>query len=715
MNEPSVLDCVKSIFKNRASLMAFLKAWWTQADPLSSVEVSSSPEEEAVPAPEPARPEQTSFPWRSLLLLIFALLGQRALEPPDRNAVLGVVFYLAALALAIWAFRRGELAPAPLPRPERQRDPWTVRRQPFFLSLILTIAAFFLLWDLRLFGQEVAWWPTEPNRFNVWNVSVWSLAVALFIGAFWLPVETSASLRARLAGQQEQRSRWAWAVVVPILAVILFFHLHRLPTVVPEMNSDHAEKLWDVFDVTRGQYSIFFPRNTGREPLYVYLAALIAQFSGISFLTLKIASLIGGLLTLPYLYLLGVEMGSRRIGLLAVMFAGIAYWPIVLERFSLRISFYPLFVAPTLYYLIRGLRRQSRNDFILAGLALGLGLLGYTPFRIMPLVVVALVVIYLLHQRDRWIRRQTLFWLLLLALTSFLVFLPLARYAIEEPFSFGFRALSRLGPIERPLPGPAWQIFLSNLWNALRQFNWDNGIIWVHSIPNRPALDLVSGALFLLGAFLLLARYLHRRQWQDLAILLAVPFIQMPSILSLAFPAENPSLNRTAGAIVPVFLLVGIGLDGLLSTLGSERRRVVLGWGLVGALFLLAALQNYALIFQRYNDQYRMNAWNTSELGAVMKDAMRRGVPAENIWAVGYPHWVDTRLPPIWAGVPGRDMAIWGDELANTLTIPGPKVFFVKYDDQATLTLLQTLYPAGEWEYYNSEFDHHDFWILRVP
>jgi 4-amino-4-deoxy-L-arabinose transferase-like glycosyltransferase len=139
------------------------------------------------------------------------------------------------------------------------------------------------------------------------------------------------------------------------------------------------------------------------------------------------------------------------------------------------------------------------------GIALGLGLNGYMPFRIMPFAVVAIVGIYLLHVRDQQVRKQTLLWLGLLALTSWVIFIPLARYATENPDMFGYRALTRIGSMERPLPGPAWQLFLGNLWNALKEFNWNNGSIWVHSIPGRPALDVVSGVLFLLGAISIVA------------------------------------------------------------------------------------------------------------------------------------------------------------------------------------------------------------------
>jgi 4-amino-4-deoxy-L-arabinose transferase-like glycosyltransferase len=701
MTEPTALDYFKSIFKDWKSFTAFLRAWADRADTTQLVETPAPVEQFVDENVEPStlNVQPATFPWRSMLALFIALIAQRSFEPPNQIAMVGVPLYLAAFALALWAFVRREWTPAPLPASQVHTDPLTVRGIELILSLFLGGAAFLLL---------------SHNTFTLLNVSVWLLSVALFIRAFWLKEAQSMWQKIVAALANIRITRWG-LLVAAVFVLAIGFRFYRLASVPPEMTSDHAEKLMDVFDILNGKYSIFFERNTGREPMYIYLSALVAGFTGVSFLTIKIAAVIGGLLMLPYLYLLGKELGSERIGLLAVAFAAIAYWPGVIERFALRISFYPLFVAPTLYYLIRGLRRQRRNDFILAGIALGLGLNGYTPFRIMPFAVVAIVGVYLLHVRDSLTRKQTLLWLGMLALTSFMLFIPLARFATENPEAFGYRALSRLGSVERPLPGPVWQLFLGNLWNAAKEFNWNNGVIWVHSIPNRPALDIVGGALFLLGCFLVLMRYLRSRHWTDLVLLLAVPLTQMPSILSLAFPTENPSLNRTSGAIVPVFLLVGIGLDSLMTGLGSAKRRNVIAWSLAGVLFALSAFQNYDLIFHQYNDQYTVTAWNTSEMGAVMKVAIQRGVPVDNVWIVPYPYWVDTRLPPIWAGVPGRDIAISRDKLPTTLSVSGPKLFMVALDDAETLVLLQTLYPQGDLQQYQAAISAQNFWVFNAP
>ncbi len=710
MTEPTVLDYFKSIFKDWRSFSAFVRAWANRADTAQMVEVAADVAD-AAPAAEPSSfiLHPSSFPWRSLLALFLALFAQRMFEPPTQSAQLGVPFYLMAGALTLWAFRRGEWVPAPLPLAESRADPLTVRTGTFALSILFSGLAFVAMLQT----------PYAPgNVFTSLNLTLWTLAIFFHIRAFWL--KEPQSLLKNVANfftpsqWTPQKTRWT-LLVLGVALFSIWFRFHQLNEVAPEMTSDHAEKLMDVYDVTNGQYSIFFTRNTGREPLYIYLSAFIAGFTGVSFLTIKIAAVLGGLLMLPYLYSLGKELGSERIGLLAVAFVGIAYWPGVIERFALRISFYPLFVAPTLYYLIRGLRRQQRNDFIRAGIALGLGLNGYTPFRIMPFAVVAIVIIYLLHVREKQIRKQTLLWLGLLALTSFVLFIPLASFATQNPELFGYRALSRLGSVERPLPGPVLDLFFGNLWNAMKEMNWNNGNIWVHSIPNRPALDIVGGALFLLGVTLVLARYFRSRHWADLVLLLAVPMTQMPSILSLAFPVENPSMNRTAGAIVPVFLIVAIGLDSLMTSLGTEKRRALLGWSLAGLLFVFSAVQSYNLIFVQYKEQYRLNAWNTREMGTVMTNFIRDQHNGDNIWIVPFAYWVDTRLPPLWAGLPGRDIALPRERLPSTTNIPGPKLFMIALGDVDTILLLQDTYPRGQLTQYDSAVDSHDFWVFFVP
>ena len=94
----------------------------------------------------------------------------------------------------------------------------------------------------------------------------------------------------------------------------------------------------------------------------------------------------------------------------------------------------------------------------------------------------------------------------------------------------------------------------------------------------------------------------------------------------------------------------------------------------------------------------------------------------DTVWVVPFPHWVDTRLPAVWAGIPNRDLAMWREDLPGTVELTGPKLFMVKANlddpngnDQESLDVLSSLYPNGQLRMFDSDVPGHDFWIFTVP
>ncbi len=342
---------------------------------------------------------------------------------------------------------------------------------------------------------------------------------------------------------------------------------------------------------------------------------------------------------------------------------------------------------------------------------------GYSPYRIVPIIFILAVGLYLLHSQSIGFRKEAILGLLLMGLISLIVFLPLLNYSLANPDNFSYRTLTRIGTIERAYPGSPLLIFLDNLWDAMTMFAWDNGEVWVISVTHRPALDIVSSVLFYLGFGLLLFRYIRRRHWLDLFLMLSIPLLMMPSILSIAFPAENPSLNRTAAALVPVFLLIGLSLDGFLSGIESHIAAPV-GRGLVwviGILLLVwSGYQNYDLVFNQYQQNYARSSWNTSEIGEAIKNFTVTIGSQENAYVVAFPHWVDTRLVGINAGFPTKDFAIWPEDFQMTVEDQGAKLFIIKIDDSDSMTALQNLYPEGILQRQMSEVPNKDFYQFFV-
>jgi hypothetical protein len=720
MEEPSVLDYLKEKL-----------AFWRKK-PASSPgeEVALAPVEplETVSAPEGAadkpmvgseKSQRAVFtginrtairwPWKIFLALIFALVAQSQLDTVNRNIPAALFLYAFAALATIMSVVTGEWTIPELPQDESEPMSTKIQLVPVVIAIPLMLISFLAF---------------SGNLFTFVNLFIWFWTIFFLILAVWLVKQPRKTFNEWWENGKQKFSSihispWTLLIVLAFV-VILFFRYYQLNQVPGEMWSDHAEKLLDIGDVLNGKYSIFFTRNTGREFDQFYLCAAIALIfgTGLTFLTLKLGTVFMGIVTLPFVYKLGKEVGNKWVGLFALILAGVAYWPNVISRVALRYTLYPAFTAPTLYFLIRGIRRQNRNDFIWSGIFLGFGLSGYSAMRIVPFVVVFAVLLYLIHSQSRGKRSQTMIALVLLAVTSLVIFLPTLRYFTQDPEGFAARALSRVGSSEQPLPGPALQIFAENFWKAWIMPFYDNGSIWVHSIPGRPALDLVSAALFFLGLILIIVRYIKQRSWVDLFLFLSVPLLMLPSILSLAFPGENPSLNRTGGALVPIFVIAAIGMEGVLANIkrGFNSRfgtifAVTLGLGLI----IWTSANNYDLVFNQYANQFMAGAWNTSDIGQVIRGfADSVGTP-DTAFVVPYPYWVDTRLVGINAGYPFKDYALWPDDFASTQEIHSAKLFIVFNQDEDDLKKLEAMYPNSTQTSFHSPYQGKDFYILSVP
>ena len=651
------------------------------------------------------------FPWLTLGALTLALIAQLSLEPSSgRTFWPGVVFYAGALGCLIAAFMRKEWhLPALKPDVDETLKP-SFRWDFFLIGIVLAVFAFLL------FGS---------GEFTFLNTFLWALSMIFVLLAFWKRKQTKGgSIREKFQlfwqeGRHLKFTRWT-LIVLAVIAVILFFNFYQLDSVPPEMNSDHAEKLMDVNDIVNGNTPVYFTRNTGREGLQFYLtAAYINLFNlDVSFLSLKTVCVFANLVTLLFIYLLGKEVGNKWVGLAAVLFAGMAYWPLVITRIALRMVYYPLFVAPVMYFMVRGLRRQKINDLILTGLFLGLGLHGYTSFRIVPIFVVIGIIIYLLHKSGRRRAFETVFVLVLIAFIAMIVFIPLMRYWLDNPEVFSYRALSRLTGMEAAFEKSPIVIFFENFWKASIMFFWEDGVIWVHSVTQRPALEVVSGALYFLGIAGLLIRYIRKRNWRDLFILVSIPMLLMPSILSLAFPGENPCLNRTAGAIVPVFVVIGLAFESIIRSIWSRlsgRLGKTLLILLVVLLLVWSAANNYDLVFNQYYSVFQDASWNTSEIGQIAEMFTETLGTPDTVYVVGYAHWVDSRLVAIVAGYPGMDFAIFTDQIPETANDPQAKMFFLNVNDGENMQLLLETFPNGVLQQYDSAVENKDFMIFYVP
>ncbi len=708
MDEPSLLDYLKEKLNPR-------RLFRSETEPADLKEASAETE-------APAVTEKTvqqrglslqGLPWRSLMALFLALIGQRFFEPGAGQPRLGIGFYLVAGGLIILALVKHEWMIRPLRPSSSEKMGSSFHRIPMLIFVFLLVVTFFSF---------------SGNRFTAFSLVLWAATLIAALAAFWQRDGRAINWQAMKTrfgnflrgGQFGLRLNWWNLIVLLVFIISAWFHLSQLSTVPLEMTSDHAEKILDVNDVLNGNYSIFFPRNSGREPLQFYLTAALVKLFDLQpgFTTLKLGMSLAFLVSLYYVYRLGVEVGTRWTGLLTMLLVGFASWTNILARSGMRLVLTPVFVAPVLFYLLRGLRQSRRNDLLLAGIFLGLGMLGYSAFRIMPLVVLLMIGVFVLYQKRTERKAGLLPGVGVLLLFSLVAALPLLRFASQYPELIAMRTITRMTGAEQAINGPVLVVFLQNFVNAISMPFWRDGNTWVISVTGRPALDLVSAALYLMGVVILVFAWLKQRDWQYLVLLLSIPILMLPSMLALAFPIENPSLSRAGGAVIPIVIVAAIALESLLASLWQKTK----GWGgrvlvmLLGAgLLLVSAQQNYDLVFRQYKLQYQNATWNSSQMGVIARNYIESIGDVDSVYVLAVAHWVDTRLVAMNAGYMDRDFAIWADNLEITLDQSRPKLFFVKAEDKTGMSTLTQLYPGGFSNYHTSLAPGREFYTYLVP
>ncbi|GAB4518362.1 MAG: hypothetical protein OHK0046_25900 [Anaerolineae bacterium] len=620
-----------------------------------------------------------------------------------------------------------------------------------------------------LFGF-LAWTDTGGNEFRPAGFWAWVVSIIMVIIATapvsWASPDTWRRIATAL---QRLRPNWVWLALAVIVLFGAYFRLSDLSGVPPEMTSDHIEKLLDSNRVLLGDRDVFFRNNGGREPFQMYAMALVSQLPGlgINFQTLKLLAVFEGLVTLPVLFLMGREViGDRNrtlgivVGLLLAALVAASYWHVTVTRLALRIVMTPLVMSLLMIFLVRGMRTNRRGDFVLAGLVLGFGLYTYQAVRMMPLVVLAGVALAILAhiRRPRQVGRYVQH-LAVLVLVAFVVFIPLFRFSVDDPDAFWMRAAGRLlgddiiqttdqfgNIVERAATFEermsAFQdnlgVLADNMRNALLMFNWKGDVAWISGVPNYPAMDSFTGALFIVGLAAWLVLSIRSGDPVYWLIPLALLLMLLPSALSIAAPLENPSATRSSGAIPMAYLIAALPLALIAFTVRDVLDRQTSLFAAV-SLIVIVIFGAYSVNARTYFEDYResyLESWRShSYPGQVLRGFAESDGSYGNAFIMAYPHWLDHRILGLEGGI-----IDWPNAVAdangrtalertpdflydawlcpdNTYRLDPDKdvLFFLHVDDTAAQTQFAAWFPQGRSTVFEAERRKDEFVTYRVP
>lgn len=528
----------------------------------------------------------------ALAVLALALRAQVLLQGHTYIAD-GVLLYGLAAAGFLWAFRQ-ESCERPLGlsshcvpiSPSRWRWAWA--------------GGVMCLSSVHFFGG---------NRFRPLGVLLWLGGGASFFAALDdgpSPARMWTHLRAKLTSDFGELRRtggfrisWTVLALAAITLLGAFLRFYRLDELPSDMTADIGHLWVDTETILRGDYLIFSTIHPGREIMMFYLTAGYVRLFGHSYFAHKAVAALIGIATILIVYLLGREFFDRQVGLLGAFFLAVARWHVTISRIGWRLVLAPPLVALLAIFLARAFHRGRRRDWLLGGLCLGFGLYTYNASRsLVPAVVLVFAIEWLRgrgHPRLRLLRDMG--FSLAVAL---LAFVPLGRFALENPERFWFRILTRISSHEVPLPSnPVW-VLLGNVARTALMFNYRGDSSFPANIPSAPQFDTLTAALLVLGSAHCLWRW--RRSANFLFLVLGGAML-FTGALSVAFPHEVPSSGRSSGVLPFTPLLSALALILLArawrAAMPATISRVMVGLG-VTVLILVGAYSNYSAYFRTY-------------------------------------------------------------------------------------------------------------------
>lgn len=618
--------------------------------------------------------------------------------------------------------------------------------------------------------------------FYAWIASVVLWAFALSPNS-WRPRRWLVEWQSRLREQLRWRpSPWMVLATIGIVVLAVWMRTDRLygspvedGRIPPEMTSDHVEKILDAQRVLEGASSeecfalpacnrdIFFANNGGREPFQMYALAFIANLTGrdVNYDLLKTLALFESLLTLPIIgwfawEILATEKRSLRLtfAFVAMGLVAVSFWHLNITRLSLRIVLTPAVTALLLIYLSRGMRSNNRADFIKAGICLGVGLYMYQAVRMLPVVIVLGVAIAAYFGTTYWRERgRYVFNLAALVLISFVIFVPLFHYSVENPDMFLRRTAGRLfgddvvttrladgtiverqATLEEQVTAFRQNIpvLLSNMRNAVLMFHWKGDVAWINNAPNWPALDPFVGALLILGTAAWASLAIRRGDVVYAFMPVVILVMLLPSALSIAYPIENPSFTRTSGALPAVFLLAAYPLALFIEQLNHLIRRYEIRRLLqvaVASIMLLAYNHSMSLYTTTFVQAYEASSLPYSQAGRILKGFAESDGGFGNAFMIAYMYWWDHRALGLEAG-----LTDWPNGIISREAVPSflrdsaerrdPRyrldptkdlLFFYAISDLETSAQLKSWFPQGHERQIVTYQTGDDFMLYRVP
>jgi 4-amino-4-deoxy-L-arabinose transferase-like glycosyltransferase len=422
--------------------------------------------------------------------------------------------------------------------------------------------------------------PAPELQSSAWFI-LWLAVIGLL---------TATAIRGRFRGAVVRLVRFHRMELAQVGVLLAFALLLRAfdPARFPApVQTDEADYAISALGVPAHGINFFASGYFGVPTLWIAVLSAFERVFSDPIVAGRVLSAITGAAAIPLLYGFLREGFDRRVATGGALFLALSFAHLQFSRMALPNATDTTIAVAAWWCCLRALRTNARGDWVLLGLALGLGAFGWISARLV-LIEVALTLSWaLLAGRIHF--RQLALGAVLTTLTATAVVLPLATWWIGHPTEFKGR-LNEVGITSRPGESPSWletqrdagrsypDIFATQSIDSIRAvFGGPEATQFLAS--DRGMFDLVATALIVLGAIV------ARLRIRDPAYFLPLASVALGIIFGgiLVIPAASSA--RLIAVIPGACALAAIGARYLIDAVPRPTR-----FATVPAICALAAM-----------------------------------------------------------------------------------------------------------------------------
>tara|TARA_B100000959_G_scaffold41321_3_gene41379 strand:- start:10535 stop:12997 length:2463 start_codon:yes stop_codon:yes gene_type:complete len=322
---------------------------------------------------------------------------------------------------------------------------------------------------------------------------------------------------------------------------------------------------------------VFVP-STHLPSAFLVPIAMLQELTSVSWLNGRLISAGFSVILILAMFYFAKDVFGAFWGLGGAFGIAVMRWSLNWGRIGMHGITAAVFSALTGLLLWRSLINWSPFWFFWTGMALGVGMWFYAPFRLFPIVILIGVGLRICSGFPGW--RRLVDCLVSMALAAIISTVPLLQYSFRNPEIFFKRTeetfiLNHLSDVS--WFGAIWGNFVEHIF----MFHISGDPNPRHNLPFEPMLDDVTGTLFIAGIILIVA------QWRRPLFLLfpCWVFVMLtPGIFSV--PWESPQSLRSIGVIPAVLIISIVPLVHLLCLFNLNPRDIFRKGGLVFIIVL---------------------------------------------------------------------------------------------------------------------------------